>query len=235
MTLKRKMIMALPSTATLGSLVLGVSAIIVLNERRFMLAALFITIGAILDVLDGQLAQRLNAVTSIGKELDSLADMVTFGVAPAMLIYHMLMLVHVPQMIAILCVLMFVVAGALRLARFNTLPSNRHAYFSGMPIPMATALLLSCSFWQQWTLSIWWIPIVISVSYLMISPFSYPKIVHVLSLPATVWGAVILLMLVSLFWAGWQAVPFSVLMMYTFSGPFFAVKPPQSLADPVTL
>ena len=215
----RQLTRVIPSIATLTSLACGVVAIMVLPDGNFLLAALLIMIGSVLDVLDGQLAVRLNAVSDIGKELDSLADVITFGVAPTMLIYHLLLIVGVDRPVAILSSLAFVMAGALRLARFNTIPSDRNAFFTGMPIPMGSALLITASFWQHWVINIWWTMAVITVSYLMVSNFPYPKSKHVLALPAKAWIALGGFVLLCWLIAGWQAVPFAVFLLYAFVGP----------------
>lgn len=209
----------LPSTATIASLTLGMLAIMVLSANQFLLAALLITLGSILDVLDGQLAVRLEAISDIGKELDSLADMITFGAAPTILLYHLLLDVGVAVPIAILTSLAFVLAGAFRLARFNTMPSDRQAYFKGMPIPMASILLITGSFWQHWVINIWWTVAVITVSYLMVSPFPYPKSKHVFNAPPIVWLAIAGAAMVWGLIAGWQAVPFGIFLLYALSGP----------------
>lgn len=196
----------------------------VLADGNFLMAAILIMLGSILDVLDGQLAIRLNAVSDIGKELDSLADVITFGVAPTMLIYHLLLIVGVDRHVAILSSLAFVMAGALRLARFNTIVSDRNAYFKGMPIPMGSALLITASFWQHWVINIWWTIAVITVSYLMVSNFPYPKSKHVLALPLKAWIALSVYTL--LFWtfAGWQAAPFGVILLYALVGPIISFQ-----------
>ena len=219
----RRLTIVLPSTATFGSLVLGVLAIMVLADGNFLLAALLIFFGSILDVLDGQLAVRLDAISNIGKELDSLADMVTFGVAPTMLVYHLLLIVGVDQFIAMLTSLAFVLGGAFRLARFNTMPSDRSAFFRGMPIPMASLLLISGSFWQHWVVNIWWTAAVVTVSYLMVSPFPYPKSKHILALPPLAWLIFGVVAITCWLVAGWQAVPFGVLLLYGVSGPALLV------------
>jgi CDP-diacylglycerol--serine O-phosphatidyltransferase len=198
---------------------LGVLAIMVLADNNFFLAALLILLGSILDVLDGQLASRLNAVSDIGKELDSLADVITFGVAPTILIYHLLLIVGVDKHIAILTSLAFVVAGAFRLARFNTMPSDRGAFFKGMPIPMASVLLITASFWQHWVVNVWWTVAVITVSYLMVSPFPYPKSKHIFTLPPLVWAIVAIVLVLCWLVAGWEAVPFGAFFLYALSGP----------------
>ncbi len=219
----RQIAAVLPSTATLMSLMLGVLAIMVLADDNFLLAASLILLGSILDVLDGQLATRLDAISDIGKELDSLADVVTFGVAPSILIYHLLLIVGVDQPIAILTSMAFVLAGAFRLARFNTMPSDRSAYFRGMPIPMASIILILASFWQHWVVNIWWTIAVITVSYLMVSPFPYPKSKHILALPHTAWAGIGAMALICWLMAGWQAVPFGVFFLYTVSGPLLSI------------
>ncbi len=218
----------IPSTATISSLMLGILAIIVLSDTdlessRFFIAGSLIILGSILDVLDGQLAKRLNSVSNMGKELDSLADMVTFGVAPTILLYHLLLVVGVAKHIAILASLAFVLAGALRLARFNTLPSDRSAYFEGMPIPMASLLLITGSFWQHWIINIWWTVVILVVSYLMISPFRYVKFAHAPNFPPIVWG---IIMTNALLWwiiGGWYALPFGMFALYGLSGPVFSM------------
>lgn len=214
----------IPSIATITSLMCGVVAIMVLADGNFLLAAILIMLGSILDVLDGQLAVRLDAVSDIGKELDSLADVVTFGVAPTLLIYHLLLMVGVDRHIAVLSSLAFVMAGALRLARFNTITSDRNAFFKGMPIPMGSALLVTASFWQHWVINIWWTIAVITVSYLMVSNFAYPKSKHVLALPIKAWFALGVYILLCWFISGWQVVPFAVVLLYALVGPIISFQ-----------
>lgn len=228
----RQLTQMLPSTATIGSLCLGMVAIMVLSDGQFLLAASLILLGSILDVLDGQLAVRLQAVSDIGKELDSLADVITFGAAPTILLYHLLLSVGVATHIAILTSLAFVLAGALRLARFNTMPTDRSAYFKGMPIPMASILLISGTFWRHWEINIWWTVAVITVSYLMISPFPYPKSKHVLGASPLIWLGGLAVGLTCWLLAGWQAAPFGILLLYGLSGPlFFARKTYRRLSE----
>lgn len=219
----RRLAVIIPSVATISSLVCGVLAIILLAQGQFLLASILILAGSILDVMDGQLAVRLNAISDIGKELDSLADMVTFGVAPTLLAYYLMLDAGVAPAVAIISSMAFVIGGAYRLARFNTRPSDRGGYFKGLPIPMAGALLLTASFWQHWVVNIWWTVAVVSVSYLMVSPFPYPKSTRVLSLPWPFWLG--LAGLAALCWlaAGWQAIPFSLFLLYALTGPMLLI------------
>jgi CDP-diacylglycerol---serine O-phosphatidyltransferase len=216
-----KIAVAIPNAATFCSLTLGVISIILLNEQRFLLAALMIGLASICDGLDGELAKRLNSTTDMGKELDSLADLVTFGVAPAMLTYNLLVLVGVERLAAIPVALVFVWAGAFRLARYNTLPSSRLAHFIGLPIPAASYLLVTGAFWQSWTAPIWWTTAVVSASILMVSAFPYPKMVHLLRWPPLMWAAALAAALGVWLMAGWQAVPFGMLALYAAYGPAY--------------
>ena len=209
----------LPSLATISSLMLGVLAIMVLGEDKLLLAALLIALGSILDVVDGQLAARFGAISDIGKELDSLADVVTFGVAPSILVYRLLLIVHVATPVAIAISLVYVIAGAFRLARYNTMPSDRSAYYKGMPIPMASALVITGSFWQHWVVDLWSTVVVIAVSCLMASSFRYPNIKHLAGLPPIAWAGVATVALLSWLAGGWQAIPFGLASLYALSGP----------------
>lgn len=214
-----KIALAIPNAATFCSLTAGVLSIIFLFEEEFLMAAGLIGLAAICDGLDGELANRLKSTSSMGKELDSLADLVTFGVAPGLLTYNLLLLEGVQLILAIPVSLVFVWAGAFRLARYNTLPSNRSAYFVGLPIPAGCALLVTGAFWQHWTVHLWWTLAVVTISFLMISIFPYPKTKHLLHLPPAAWVAALGFM--AAFWviAGWQLIPFGMLALYAMYGP----------------
>jgi CDP-diacylglycerol--serine O-phosphatidyltransferase len=217
---KQKVKNAVPSVATIGSLLLGVTAIMLLFDDRFFLAAILILLGSILDVLDGQLATRLDAISDVGKELDSLADMVTFGVAPAIMIYRLMLFVGVALPVAMVSTLLFVFAGAYRLARYNSLPSDRRAYFKGLPIPAGCLILITGSFWQHWTINIWWVVLVIVVSYLMISNFPYPKNAHMIKAhPLLLLGMAACVIGWGVLAGGLRAIPFGIFALYGISGP----------------
>ena len=218
----RNLLVWLPNAATLSSLILGVSAIIVLGDRHFITASILIAIAAMLDVLDGHLAQRFNAITDIGTQLDSLADMVSFGVAPTLLIYYIMRDVGVSPYVALGGSILFVLAGALRLARYNVMGAERSAYFTGMPIPLGCALIIAGSFWQHWSLAIWWLIGVAIVSYLMISPFPYPKAKHLSQAPLSAWLILASVSVLSWYAAGWQSLPFALLVTYAILGPLYA-------------
>ncbi|MER2109191.1 MAG: CDP-diacylglycerol--serine O-phosphatidyltransferase [Solibacillus sp.] len=132
-----------PTMLTLCNFASGVLAIYAVFAQRFSIAVLCICFGLIFDLFDGWTARKLNAVSTFGKELDSLADIVTFGLAPAILAYQ-LVLSELGQ-IGLGVALLYSIGAVLRLARFNAMQSDLPT-FIGLPVPgAAIGLLLSVS------------------------------------------------------------------------------------------
>jgi len=137
--MKRYIIQLIPSALTLCNLALGFAAIAMSDPFYSMV---FICIAVVFDGLDGLAARALNAMSAIGKQLDSLADMVTFGVAPAVLIYQHLL--H-PNYYSVALAATIPVFAAIRLARFNEDP-EQNTTFRGLPTPSAALLLAPLPF-----------------------------------------------------------------------------------------
>jgi CDP-diacylglycerol---serine O-phosphatidyltransferase len=137
----------LPNLITLLALCSGVTSIRLAVEGRHEVAVAAIILAIFLDAVDGRLARYLKGTSRFGAELDSLADFVNFGVAPAILIYFWSLNALRPGGWVI--ALMLSVACALRLARFNVAlddpnkPAYAHAYFSGIPAPAGAGLALA--------------------------------------------------------------------------------------------
>lgn len=136
-------------------------------------AFIFIAIGALADFCDGFAARLLHAYSNLGKELDSLCDLVTFGVAPAIITYQVLEVVAPSRWICWLA-LLIPVAGALRLARFN-IDTRQESTFIGLPIPANAIFWIGyCSLMANgvYFLSYWYVflPIVLVECWLMNSP-----------------------------------------------------------------
>ena len=136
-----------PNIITLAGLCVGLSAVRFAMLERWELAVGFLMIAAIIDGMDGRLARMLNATSTFGANLDSLADFVSFGVAPVVVMY--LWQMHEVRGLGWLVVLFFVVCMCLRLARFNTRifePKDEAAgddpddYFTGVPAPAGAML-----------------------------------------------------------------------------------------------
>jgi CDP-diacylglycerol--serine O-phosphatidyltransferase len=121
----------MPNWFTIGNLLCGIFSI-TLNMNGFLqMAALFIFLSAFLDLFDGRIARKLKVNSEFGVELDSLADVVSFGVSPALL-FHSL---SAPSLLTSLAFMLYPTMGALRLAKFSVKPTV--GYFMGIPITLA--------------------------------------------------------------------------------------------------
>lgn len=139
---RRRGIYLLPNLFTIAGLFAGFYAIVTAMEGYFNYAAVAIFVAMIMDFFDGRVARLTNTQSAFGAELDSLSDMVSFGVAPALVIYSWSL--EGLGKLGWLAAFIFAAAGALRLARFNTqvLVADKR-YFQGLPIPAAAGVLAS--------------------------------------------------------------------------------------------
>lgn len=200
---RRRGMFVLPSLFTAGNIAAGYYAIMqslqgsVVEPKHFDYAALAILFAIPFDALDGRIARMTNTTSDFGKELDSLADVITFGVAPSILAYtwgfRMLPLGMDPylrrkvvEVGAFVCFL-FLLCGASRLARFNIShdpqPKNPgrpdRKYFVGMPIPAAAGVLVSVVHLvngtpiPNWWLGVTWIGVVALAGFLMVSTWRF--------------------------------------------------------------
>lgn len=127
----------LPSAMTVAAICLGLSSVKMALDDRPTEAMAFLAVAAILDALDGRIARILKATSRMGEEIDSLADAVNFGVAPAFIVYGTLLS---QSRVGWIVVLLYAVCIVLRLARFNAMldmdrPAYEKEYFVGMPAP----------------------------------------------------------------------------------------------------
>tara|TARA_A100000164_G_scaffold202130_1_gene179476 strand:+ start:319 stop:1107 length:789 start_codon:yes stop_codon:yes gene_type:complete len=136
----------LPNILTIAGVCLGISSIKFSLDSNFSMAVVFITLAAILDALDGRIARLIKGTSDFGKELDSLTDFVSFGIAPAFIIYFWELNKYGKLGWAI--TLIYSVCCVLRLARFNLTKfkpedSWKQNYFEGVPSPIGALLILS--------------------------------------------------------------------------------------------
>ena len=140
----KKTRMILPNMLTLIGVCIGLSSIKFALDSKFELSIIAIIVAAVFDGLDGRIARLIKGTSKVGKELDSLTDVISFGVAPAFIMYFWL-LNNLGKFGWLLC-LIYVVCVALRLARFNissnTEPSWRDNFFEGVPAPAGGILVL---------------------------------------------------------------------------------------------
>jgi CDP-diacylglycerol---serine O-phosphatidyltransferase len=129
------LVRAVPNLFTIGNLLSGVLSITFNMNGYLQMAAMFIFLSAVFDFFDGRLARRLKVNSEFGVELDSLADIVSLGVAPALLFYSL----EPPSTLTTIAFMLFPTMGALRLAKFNVKPTI--GYFMGLPITAAGLLM----------------------------------------------------------------------------------------------
>lgn len=204
----RKGMYLLPSMFTAGNIFLGYYAITqalqgtAADYIHFDTAAKAIGIAVLLDGLDGRIARMTNTSSEFGREFDSLADCVTFGVAPGVLAwlwgFHFLPAMADAELrinlvrFGLVATFMFLTAGAARLARFNIQvnpqPSNPgrpgRKYFVGMPIPAGAGIIaavvhlargapLGAGVWGAWWLAGMWLLLIIAIAFLMVSTWRF--------------------------------------------------------------
>lgn len=140
--LRRRGMFALPSMFTLGCLFFGFYGIIQAMDLRFDYAAACVFVAMVLDSLDGRVARMTKTQTAFGAELDSLADMVSFGAAPALIVYEWSLSSLPSPRIALAAGFIYAACAALRLARFNVQISVvDKRFFNGLPSPAAAAVV----------------------------------------------------------------------------------------------
>ena len=156
---------------TLSNLSLGGFAIISILHTQLNLGLILIFIAALTDRFDGMVARKLNIESELGKQLDSMSDIISFGVAPSLLMYTAVF--NQFDFPGMFFTIFYLACGAYRLARFNI--SENDGYFTGLPITVAGCLLTICYFAIPFVSSVLLLCMVIVLAILMISPFSLKK------------------------------------------------------------
>jgi len=174
----------LPSAMTVAAICLGLTSVKMALDNRPTEAMAFLAVAAILDALDGRIARILKATSRMGAEIDSLADAVNFGVAPALILYGTLLS---QSRVGWIVVLMYAVCIVLRLARFNAMldvdkPAYEKEYFVGMPAPagaigaigpLAAKMQFGDGWWTSEAAVVVW---TVGVSLLVVSTLPMRKI-----------------------------------------------------------
>jgi CDP-diacylglycerol--serine O-phosphatidyltransferase len=164
-------LMKIADIFTVGNLFCGILSILLATDGLFDLSALLLFFAVVFDVLDGKIAGLLHQKNLFGKQIDSMSDLVSFGVAPALLYYSL----SSPGILGIIVALFFVACGMLRLARYNI---SEEAGFEGVPITVNGVLfpllfLLFSSFPESLN---YWPMVFLIQSFLMISTFKISRI-----------------------------------------------------------
>lgn len=169
-----------PSLFTMLNLFFGYFAIINALQEKFVTASWMIIIAAVWDAIDGKVARKTNTYSEFGVEFDSIADVVSFGAAPSILIYKVFFYkIGAPGIILAFLPLLF---GAIRLARFNVnLNSFEKENYSGLPIPfmavtLSTYVIFNYDLWEGLRFAPVLAPLVILLSILMVSSVEYDAV-----------------------------------------------------------
>src|SRR5271166_2818042 len=230
----RRAAYALPTFFTAGNIFLGFLAIVrsfqgaisvsqgsLGSNRNFEVAAADIGVAVVADGLDGRIARMTNTVSDFGREMDSLADVITFGIAPAILAFTWGVQFVPPDpgnflhRMGYFLSFLFLLCGAARLARFNVqtnpIPKNPgrpdRKYFVGLPIPAAAAVVAAIVYAADsvplgwWINSALWLALLALLSFLMVSTWRYPsfKEIH-LTGPRSPLTIVLFAALIGLIW-----------------------------------
>lgn len=185
---------------TLGNLYCGFLSIGFAANGQFNNAAVLILIGMMLDSMDGRLARMLKADSQLGKELDSLADIVTFGVAPSFLVYYTYF--YQFGLWGLLVAGLFPLFGAYRLARFNiSTDKSSLNYFIGVPITAAGGIMAILTLFGDLIPNIVTTVVFTALSFLMVSRIRIPSFKEV---PLPKYGTIVTIFLGSLLFVIWK-------------------------------
>jgi len=184
-TARRRACFAMVNGFTLASLALGMTAILLAMHDNVQIAAACLVACVALDGLDGALARRTGVSSAFGAQMDSLADMCSFGLAAPVVVYASLS--HsVPRPAAAVACVLVAACAAIRLARFNVSPKDGR-YFCGVPTTMAAAVLALAVLIglpvPGWAL----LGGVVVLAFAMVSSFPYAKVARVVKLPPWLW------------------------------------------------
>jgi CDP-diacylglycerol--serine O-phosphatidyltransferase len=219
-----------------------------MGEAYFTTAIWCILAACIFDLLDGRLARLGGTDSPFGREFDSLADVVSFGVAPALLVTRVLLREY--EMIGWLVASIYLICGAMRLARFNCIAASGKPGagkdFKGIPIPAAAGMVASTSLFMMWLtndrvehLVMKWVlpPLLLFLSWMMFSSFKYPSFKNInwrttRSLPKFLAIVIIIAMTVRNY--QWMpAVLFLAYLLYGFLRPFLSRQMKESIEEEV--
>ncbi|MEJ2724830.1 MAG: CDP-diacylglycerol--serine O-phosphatidyltransferase [Deltaproteobacteria bacterium] len=226
---QRKGIFVLPNLFTSACLFGGFYAIIAAIQGRYEAAAIAILISGVLDGIDGRIARFTRTTSQFGIEFDSLSDLIAFGLAPAILVFQWALGPF--GRLGWLAGFMYVICGALRLARFNVQKSSEDPnYFKGLPVPAAACLIASLILFvhavgdipgsRSWII----ISLIYALSFLMVSTIrylSFKKFDIRNRKPFNVLVSIILVCLVIAYKP--MIMLFVIMLTYVLSGPVSAV------------
>ena len=222
---QRRAVYLIPNLLTTGNLFSGLYSILSVFNANYLSAAIAIMVAIIFDMLDGKSARWTKTTSQFGVEYDSLADLVSFGVAPGLLIYAWALSTHGMGGAAVMFA--FVACGALRLARYNVMVATAESkYFTGLPIPASASVIATLVIFDHHIVRmgseikpILILIMTLALAFLMVSTIKYRSFKDVKfrggNFNYLVWAVLAIMLLVA-----WPQVMLFVLFAgYALSGP----------------
>ena len=218
---------AIPNAVTVGNMFCGFLAILYASSERFDKAVIAILIAILLDGLDGRVARKLNATSKFGIEFDSFSDLVSFGIAPAVLTYHWAFN-DLANEFGVAIAFFFALCSASRLARFNISAENLKS-FTGLPTPGAAAFVVSVvntSLVPQpsYVTVVVGATMMLSIGYLMVSTIDFFSIKQFKISGFRLRGRLLLGLVIALTWYNFTIGFLLIASAYVLSGPYLRVK-----------
>lgn len=217
----------IPNAVTVGNMFCGFLAVLYAASGRFEKAVVAVLIAILLDGLDGRVARRLNATSKFGVEFDSFSDLVSFGLAPAIMIYHWAFKSGADEF-GVLVTFFYALCAASRLARFNISAENLKS-FSGMPTPGAAvfvvAVIQTAPYEHNTVLGVVVGTVtMLLIGYLMVSTIEFASIKQFKFTRLRLSARILAGLLIALLWYNPKVGLLILAAAYAASGPFGLVR-----------
>lgn len=218
---------AVPNAVTVGNMFCGFIAIMYASSGRLEKAVFAILIAILLDGLDGRVARRLNATSKFGVEFDSFSDVVSFGLAPAVMMYHWAFQRSADEF-GVAVTFLYALCAASRLARFNIASENLKS-FTGMPTPGAAAFIAALVFTAPYQHDGYVITVLATVAlvvaaYLMVSTIEFLSVKQLKLSGIKLKGRIFIGLIIALVWKSPSLGLLALSSAYVASGPFMRIR-----------
>lgn len=218
---------AIPNAVTVGNMFCGFLAIMYASTGRFEKAVFAVLIAILLDGLDGRVARRLNATSKFGIEFDSFSDVVSFGIAPAVMMYHWAFHARADEF-GVAVTFFYALCAASRLARFNISAENLKS-FSGLPTPGAAVFVVaiinaSPHVQDSYLMTVVGTLVMLCIGYLMISTIEFMSVKQFKFTSMRPMARVLLGLMIPLVWYSPTIGLLVLAFAYAASGPFMRIR-----------
>lgn len=218
---------AIPNAVTVGNMFCGFIAIMYASSGRLEKAVFAVLIAILLDGLDGRVARRLNATSKFGVEFDSFSDVVSFGLAPAVMMYHWAFQLSADEF-GVAVTFLYALCAASRLARFNIASENLKS-FTGMPTPGAAAFIVAIVLSAPYAHDSYAVVVLATVAlvvsaYLMVSTIEFLSIKQLKLSGIKLRGRIFIGLIIALVWKSPSLGLLALSGAYVASGPYLRIR-----------